>query len=61
MSNAEMGEFTYEYVGLDAEISARLPCGVSDPYGVGADVPVKCAVGSGREPEHGHHHGKRSV
>ena len=56
-----MGEFTYDYVGLDAEIGARLRHSASDLDGVGADVPAKGAVGSGREPEHGHHHGKRSV
>ena len=54
-----MGEFTYDYVGLDAEIGARLRDSASDLDGVGADVPAKGAVGSGREPEHGLHHGKR--
>ena len=54
-----MGEFTYDYVGLDAEIGARLPHSASGPGGVGADIPAKGAVGGGREPEHGLHHGKR--
>ena len=52
VDDAEMGEFAYDYVGLDAEIGAHLPHTSAGPGGIGADVPALGAVGGAREPEH---------
>ena len=49
-----MGEFAYDYVGLEAEIGARLPHSAAGPGGL-SEVPAKGAVGGAREPEHGNH------
>lgn len=56
VDDAELGEFAYDYVGLDAEIGAHLPHSAAGPGGVGADVPALGAVGGGREPHHIHTH-----
>lgn len=56
VDDAELGEFAYDYVGLDAELGAHLPHTSSGPGGVGADVAAIGAVGGGREPDHIHHH-----
>ena len=42
IDDAEMGEFAYDYVGLEQEI--------------GHSVDTNGAVGGGREPDHHHHH-----
>ncbi|KAH8104419.1 ammonium transporter [Phellopilus nigrolimitatus] len=52
VDDAELGEFAYDYVGLDAELGAHLPHTGAGPGGVGADVPALGAVGGGREPRH---------
>ncbi|KAH8112512.1 ammonium transporter [Phellopilus nigrolimitatus] len=52
VDDAELGEFAYDYVGLDAELGAHLPHSGAGPGGVGADVPALGAVGGGREPRH---------
>ena len=47
-----MGEFAYDYVGLDAELGAGLPHSSSGPGGANADVHALGATGGGREPSH---------
>ena len=57
VDDAEMGEFAYDYVGLDAEIGAHLPHSSAGPGGAGADVPAMGAIGGSREPDHHLAHG----
>ncbi|KAL5514519.1 hypothetical protein ACEPAG_1835 [Sanghuangporus baumii] len=59
VDDAELGEFAYDYVGLDAEIGAGLPHSASGPGGPHADVSPFGAVGGGREPPHLHVPAKR--
>lgn len=54
VDDAELGEFAYDYVGLDAELGGHLPHGHAGPGGMGADVPALGAMGGGREPQHSH-------
>lgn len=52
VDDAELGEFAYDYVGLNAELGAHLPHGASGPGGLEAEVPALGAVGGAREPRH---------
>ena len=59
IDDKEMGEYAYDYVGIDAELGVGLPHGASGPGGVGG-MHALGTVGGGREPHHTdasyHHH-----
>lgn len=48
VDDAEMGEFAYDYVGLEQEIGHAVDCSVG-------------AIGGSREPEHRHEHATPTV
>jgi len=52
VDDAELGEFAYDYVGLDAELGSHLPHSSAGPGGPGADPAAMGALGGGREPDH---------
>ena len=54
IDDKEMGEFAYDYVGVDAELGVGLPHGHSGPGGINGGH-AEGAVGGGREPMHLHH------
>ena len=56
MDDAELGEFAYDYVGLDAELGVKgMGHSASGPGGIGEPAPLG-AMGGNREPMHSHHH-----
>ncbi|KAL5478230.1 hypothetical protein ACEPAI_2414 [Sanghuangporus weigelae] len=59
VDDAELGEFAYDYVSLDAEIGAGLPHSASGPGGPHSDVSPFGAFGGRREPPHLHVPAKR--
>ena len=56
VDDAQLGEFAYDYVGLDAELGVKgMGHNFSGPGGIGEPAPHG-AVGGGREPMHSHSH-----